>query len=341
MALWLIRAGKHGEDESTALEEGIVIIGWRDMPDLSSVQSYEEMKLKLSEIYPDASPRVIANNAAQLWAFAKKIKKGDLVVLPLKTRSTIAIGEITGDYKYLNGRHVRKVKWIKEDIPRSKFGQDLLYSFGAFMTVCQIRRNNAEERVKEIIKRKPDPYFSGKGARCTINSTEELVGEEGETFVDLEEQAFDQIRRLIESKFRGHNLTRLVEAILNVHGYQTYKAPEGPDGGIDILAGFGPMGFDRPKLCVQVKSGGVQNDSAIRELEGAMSRVGAEHGLFVSWDGFNKTAIKKIKDLFFRVRLWNDKKLIANLLNCYEKLPDEIQAELPMKRIWIVVPEED
>jgi hypothetical protein len=37
MAVWLIRAGKHGEDEDAALETGYVIIGWREMPDISGV----------------------------------------------------------------------------------------------------------------------------------------------------------------------------------------------------------------------------------------------------------------------------------------------------------------
>jgi len=340
MSLWLIRAGKHGEDENTALEKGLSIIGWREMPDVSNVKSYDEMKQRHSEIYPDISPKAIINNAAQLWAFVKRIEKGDLVILPLKTLSAIAIGEIIGDYQYVEGRHVRKVKWIKENIPRNAFGQDLLYSFGAFMTVCQIKRNNAEERVRAILAGKLDPHLSGKGVQGSLNTELETVGGGEEGFVDLEEQAFDQIRGLIESKFRGHDLTRLVEAILNVHGYQTYRAPAGPDGGVDILAGHGPMGFDKPRICVQVKSGGVQNDSAIRELEGVMSRVGADQGLFVSWDGFNKTALGNTRDLFFKVRLWDDKKVIANLLSCYEKLPDEIQAELPMKRIWVVVPEE-
>ena len=157
----------------------------------------------------------------------------------------------------------------------------------------------------------------------------------------MEEQAFDQIRRLIESKFKGHNLTRLVESILNVQGYQTWNAPPGPDGGVDILAGYGPLGFEPPRICVQVKSGGVQNDSAIRELEGVMSRMKAEQGLFVSWDGYNKTALASNKEMFFKVRLWDDKKLMTALLENYEKLSDQIQAELPLKRIWAIVPEED
>lgn len=38
--------------------------------------------------------------------------------------------------------------------------------------------------------------------------------------------------------------------------------------------------------------------------------------------------------------MWDDKKLISALLENYDRLPDEMQAELPLKRIWAVVPEE-
>jgi len=65
MALWLVRAGKHGEDENTALEKGLAIIGWAGMPDVSGVKSFEEMKQKHFEIYPDMSPNAVTNYAAQ------------------------------------------------------------------------------------------------------------------------------------------------------------------------------------------------------------------------------------------------------------------------------------
>jgi restriction system protein len=340
MPVWLTRAGKHGEDEETALEKGIAIIGWQEIPDCSSIPTYEEMKQKHSEIYPDLSPRGIINNAAQLWSFTKRIKKGDIAVLPSKVRSTVAIGEVAGPYKYLEGRHVRSVKWIRTDVPRTDFGQDLLYSLGAFMTVCQVRRNDAEERLRAMLSGQPDPGLKGQKSKGKATTTEEEPPDD-EMLVNLEEQALDQIRLMIQSKFKGHNLTRLVEAILQIQGYQTFRSPEGPDGGVDILAGYGAMGFDVPRLCVQVKSGGVQNDSAVRELEGVMSRMGAEQGLFVSWDGFNKTAMQNTRELFFKVRLWDDRKLMTELLANYDKMPDEIQAELPLKRIWIVVPEEE
>ncbi|MCD4843612.1 MAG: restriction endonuclease [Methanosarcinales archaeon] len=40
-----------------------------------------------------------------------------------------------------------------------------------------------------------------------------------------------------------------------MQGYYTYRSPEDPDGGVDILAGRVPMGFGEARLCVQVKSG--------------------------------------------------------------------------------------
>jgi restriction system protein len=335
MAVWLIRAGRQGEDEDTALETGHAIIGWKEMPDVSGVNTYEGMKKKQEEYYPDKLPKAIQNNAAQLWTFKHRIKVGDLAVLPMKTRSLIAVGKVIGEYEYKDGRHVHKVDWKRPEIPRTDFGQDLLYSMGAYMTVCQIQRNNAEERFAAALAGQRDPGLAGKPGI----PKEPENGEDG-TIVDLEEQAYDQMRLMIQSHFKGHDLARLVEAILNAQGYQTYRSPAGPDGGVDILAGSGAMGFDRPRICVQVKSGGVQNDSAIRELEGVMSRCSAEQGLFVSWDGFNTTALKGTRDIFFKVRLWDDRKLISNLLANYEKMSDDLQAELPLKRIWVVVAEE-
>jgi restriction system protein len=307
------------------------------MPDVSDVASLEAMRQRHAEVYPERSLKANSNYASQLWAFARRVHVGDMVVLPLKTRSVVALGRVAGDYEYRDGRHVRPTQWVRTDVPRDDFGQDLLYSFGAFMTVCQIERHNAEGRIEAVLAGGRDPQLSGRGPSVPTADT----GGEEEPPVDLEELAGDQIRRLIESRFRGHDLARLVEAVLSAQGYQTHRSPPGPDGGVDILAGHGALGFESPRLCIQVKSGGEQNDGAIRELEGVMSRMRAEQGLFVSWDGFTRTALSQVTTLFFKMRLWDDKQLIAALLENYDRLPEQIQAELPLKRVWVVVPEED
>jgi restriction system protein len=133
-------------------------------------------------------------------------------------------------------------------------------------------------------------------------------------------------------------LARLVGAILTAEGYQVQVAKPGADGGVDIIAGTGPMGFGQPRIAVQVKSGATPADvSVLRELQGVMPRFGADHGLIVSWSGFKDTVVREARQLFFEVRLWDSGDLVAALQKNFEHLSEELQAELPLKRIWLLV----
>ncbi len=338
MAVWLVRAGRDGQDENIALEKHCVIIGFHKIPDMSHVTSKEKMAEEVSKAYPDSSKNTIGNLTSQLWAFKDRIKAGDTVILPLKTRSAIAIGKIQGPYEYKTERHTRPVKWEKTDIPRKAFMQDLLHSFGAFMTVCQIQRNNAEDRIKAALKTGQDPYLSSVETRGFAETDEEAVTEAS---IDIGQYALDQIREYIGTRFKAHDLTALVDAILKAQGYNTFLSPPGPDGGVDILAGKGQMGFDQPRLVVQVKSGSSPEDvGTLRELQGIMKNFGAQYGLLASWSGFKSSVYKEAKTLHFEVRLWDADQIIKGIFENYNNLPEDIQAELPLKRIWSLVPEE-
>jgi restriction system protein len=78
--------------------------------------------------------------------------------------------------------------------------------------------------------------------------------------MDIEQHAKDQITKYIAAKFSGHGLTSIVESILKAEGYVTTKSEPGKNGGIDILAGSRPIGFNEPRICVQVKSSPSQLD---------------------------------------------------------------------------------
>ncbi len=345
MAVWMVRAGKSGQREDLALEEGLAVVGWDELPDLAKVTSRGEMRKLCEKVFPNASKSNISNTTGQLWGFKGRMQIGDIVALPLKTRSAIALGEVIGDYRYIEGnpagaKHTRQVKWIREDIPRSRFRQDLLSSLGAFMTVCQIKRNEAEKRIRCIIEGGEDPLLARKGK---ITADEEPSEEEdAKEIVDLEQYALDRIRHYIGTRFKAHDLTRIVNEVLKAQGYHTYMSAAGPDGGVDVLAGNGAMGFDRPKLCVQVKSGDTPEDvKTLRELQGVMINFGADSGLLVSWSGFTKNVYSEAKVKFFEIRLWDADELVGAILKHYEKLSDELQAEIPLKRIWAIVLEEE
>jgi restriction system protein len=336
MALWMVRAGRNGEQEEGALEHGVATIGWNELPDLSSIRSRDELKAPYEEHNPAETKMQVANAVGQVWAFISRIQPDDLVVLPLKTRSALAIGRVTGPYEYRQDlspiiHHVRPVEWIRTDLPRTAFeqDQDLLYSLGAIMTVCQIQRNDAELRVPAIFSGERIPWPAGG---------EGEVSEEP----DVEQVARDQILGHISTHFKGHALARLVDAVLQAQGYVTKVSDPGPDGGVDILAGAGPMGFDQPRLCVQVKSSESPADvNVLRSLQGTMGNFGAQQGLLVSWGGFTRPTLDEARHAFFAVRLWDSDGLINAVLRNYDGLPDKLQADLPLKRIWALVPEED
>lgn len=338
MAVWVVRAGKLGERQEFALDKGLAVIGWPELQNLSTVKSREELNALFGKTYPDVKPGTIASWVGQVWAFKSRIQIGDLVVLPLKGRASIAVGKVSGNYKHLpelppDARHARAVQWIAKDLPRSAFDDDLLYSLGSLQTVCQIQRNNAEERIRALAEG-GTPKF-----KKVATSTEEAV--EGEdSSLDLERISLDQIRKYIGRKFVGHGLAQLVSAVLESQEYTTNTSNPGRDGGVDILAGRGAMGFDEPRLCVQVKSEREPIDvKVLRELRGVMDRFGARQGLLVSWSGFKETTEKEARDQFFGIRLWDSDDLIKALFEGYDRLPEDIRSALSLKRIWIRVPE--
>ena len=336
--VYLVRAGRNGEDEDSALTQNLAIIGFRDVPSLDGVEDYDAVFGLVSEALAGHKSKALGNFAGQLWAFAVAMQVGDIVVLPRKLTSQIAIGRVTEPYQYrqvnAENRHTRAVEWLLPEVPRSTFEQDLLYSFGAFMTVCNISRNDAVHRVQAILGGKPDP-----GPTVSLPSKGSESGDDQtETLPDLAQLAHDQIVKQIQSRFVGHDLTRLVNAVLQADGWVTTVSPPGPDGGVDILAGRGTLGLDAPRLCVQVKSqDGPADVTVYRTLQGTMQTYKVEQGLLVCWGGFNRAVLRESKQGHFIVRLWDSGNLVDVIYRNYERLPPEIQAELPLKRVWMLV----
>lgn len=351
MELWLTRAGSHAEFEQKFLDEGRIYLTWEELDaDLSQLNSRRALLDLLEETFPEAKLKKLQNHSSQIWSFAKAMQPGDWVVLPSKMQPVVYVGRITGDYVHEPKGpdpffHWRSVEWFGQEIPRSHFGQDLLYSFGAFLTICRIRRNNALERLKAMHDKgwKPEDAKSviEQSGQVVNGAADDVSGDETADF-NLGELAKQQVVSLIEQKFKGHELTRLVAAVLEAQGYTVWQSPEGADGGADILAANGAMGFGNQTICVEVKSGtGTVDRPTVDKLLGAMSKFNADHGLFVAWGGFKQNVQKDMATSFFRLRLWSQNDLLEELFEVYDKLEDELKAQLPLKRVWTVVASED
>ena len=118
---WLVRAGKAGEKEAYAIKQSQIFVGWPEVGNLDKFKDWDEILKGLNEAYPNEKPRKNITNSTQLNAFAKLIRKGDIVVMPFKKQNLIAIGTVTGDYKYDPSHgsfpNSRTVEWLKKNVP--------------------------------------------------------------------------------------------------------------------------------------------------------------------------------------------------------------------------------
>ena len=342
---WTLRTGKHGERDSWALANGLCGGGWADMPDLSDISSRDEMTARVTQVYGTDKPGAIPNYTGQLWAIRHRIKPGDLMVLPLKTTSQIAFGIVTGPYRYVTDepdpsrRHVIPVEWKRTDVARTAIKQDLLFILGSALTVFQATKHDAAWRLSSVLESGVDPGARTANPVTHVDADSGLVAEPGTAdTADLEEYGLTRIQTLIQENFKGHDLTRLVEAVLVAEGFICERKPPGADGGVDILAGRGALGLDAPRIVVQVKSDSSPvGDPVVQTLQGAITRFNADQALLVAWGGVNRQAEKFLETTKFTIRVWDSTDLMKSIFGTYPQLSEDIRTELPLKQIWVPV----
>jgi len=339
---WLIRAGRAGEREQWALRNSVSGGGFAEVDDMTHAATRGAVAELALAAYPNQKEGAIPNITGQLWALRERMNVGDLVVMPLKNSPVLAIGRISGEYQYRQDpdpalRHVRPVDWLATDVPRTAVKQDLLYSLGAFLTICEVKRNDAVHRIAVLAREGTDPGARTSPAAGSDDS--EVSGEAGAQ-IDLEQYAFDRLSTYVIENFAGYRMQALVAAVLEAEGFTCKVLAEGPDQGVDVLAGKGPLGLDEPRLVVQVKSeAGAVGSPVVQQLLGAMNTHQTSQGLLVAWGGVKKPAEQLLANQYFRVRVWSSKELLEAVFRNYDRLSEEIRKDLPLKRIWTLVEE--
>ena len=185
--LWAVRAGGDGRDEEYVLANGVVMLGFENLPapDSDDRKAYQKV---VQARHPDWPKNAVRANADQVWNFAWEIQKGDIVVLPRKTGARhIAWGTVEGEYAHreVEGepRHTRPVKWVRADIPRTAFGKHGRY-FNQPPTVFSLQKRAAH--IEPVLKgMQPLPLderkillpFGGDDPFSRLRRMLELVGD--------------------------------------------------------------------------------------------------------------------------------------------------------------------
>jgi restriction system protein len=75
-------------------------------------------------------------------------------------------------------------------------------------------------------------------------------------------------------------------------------------------------------------------------MAGVMHRFQADHGLLVAWGGFNQSVRAEGAPEYFRIRLWDANDVVRAVQTHYALLPPHIRAEIPLKQVWALVPQD-
>lgn len=333
VAAWVVRAGRYGERDAWALSAGCTGGGWQEMPNLAPLGSRAAIGEVVASTYPEPA---WSNYTGQLWALRGRIEPGDLMVMPLKSTQQIALGRVTGPYEYrdfeedLNKRHVLPVEWIRTDLPRTAVKQDLLFTLGSAMSIFAPSKHHAVQRLEQLLKNGTDP---GQLAYLPPVQPGPDDVDEPEDLPDVVDIASTRVEARIAEEFAGHELAALVGDLLTAEGFRCTVSPPGADGGIDVLAGRGPLGLESPRLVVQVKSGGAVDAPVVNQLNGVLGAN--SDGLLVAWGGLTKPARETLKGLRFKIALWEARDVIEAVQRNYDRLPEATRARLRLRQVWV------
>ena len=321
MALWILNPGAETDCAELMLEKGLVGIGWPELPDLAAIGERDAVAAQYRRCFPQVRGARLVRDVGQIHAFAHHARPGDLVLVPLRGATPIAVGEIVGDYAYRDDlaaplAHTRAVRWFDGELELAEFEEEIRGSLDTSLWFCRVQRRGVEEELRRLIDdRQADRRRSEPS--------------------DVDRLARQQILALLDERAEDDGLASLVTAILELRGLLRRPGSDAaPDDDAHFVSSDDPS-VVRLRLAVRTKPPLVEE----RELWDFAARVHsdqAEQGLFVAWPGLATSAQQAIPRMPSSVHVWSRDDLIEAMLTVYDRLPRDLQAEIPLKRIWTV-----
>ncbi|MFX4300305.1 restriction endonuclease [Pseudosulfitobacter pseudonitzschiae] len=313
--VWLIRPPKGGLHDDNAIESGIVTGEFGVREDLSDHIEYDAILQEVEISNPQLKASRIESLARQLDTLLNKMASGDLVVHPHNNRRSIAIGILLPDVvKDRDERPAREVEWLRTDIAKTDIQPDMQYSFSSGLQICELTRNNAVTRVEAMVADGRDPGPELK--QTTAASLQDMSSAEIESHMWL------RFASQIGSVFAGHDMACLAAALLEIDGYKVKVSMPGPDGGCDLMAGRGSLGFEAPTIAGQVKSGDIiVDDLTLQSLIGVVQSRGADRGLIVAWGGISGVVARELERMPCKFAYWDRREICRRFVEGYDKLP--------------------
>ncbi|HET6762798.1 MAG TPA: restriction endonuclease [Longimicrobiaceae bacterium] len=325
---WMVRAGEGGYLVNNFEHAGYVAIGYEGAGDFREIRTLEQMRLQLAAAYPQSSSSQIATIAAMAYKFRCVVQKGDRVVTYDPQRREYLLGTITGDYEYGTGvvpdyQHVRRVSW-QGRVSRDALGTAAKNTLGSISTLFEPGQDVLRELEGALV------------APATPERTAELLEEREESFDWARDDAANRSHEFIKDRIlrlSWQDLEQLSAALLRAMGYKTRVSPPGKDRGRDVVASPDGLGFQSPRIIVQVKhTKATTSGETIRAFLGALQTD--DKALFVSTSGFTADAKFESERARFAVSLVDLDELARLVVEYYDGFDSVGRSLLPLTRIY-------
>jgi restriction system protein len=321
---WMVRAGRDAVLIDDFREQSLVSIGWHELGPFSSFSSKEELARAVAARWPTWNKQSQAMSTGQVWRFKEEIRPGDQVVSYDPSQRVYLVGTVTGPYAFIpeRGEHpnVLPVKWDGE-VSRDLLSATTKNSLGAISTIFLVPPEAAADLSRAMTSKQPAEVVDAIEA-----ADDDVIVE------DVQARALEFVKdRAV--KLDWDQMQRLVAGLLRAMGYKTRVSPAGPDRGKDIVASPDGLGFESPRIVVEVKHRqGAMGSQEIRSFLGGRHKD--DKGLYVSTGGFTKDARYEAERASIPLSLMDIDELVEAVIENYEELDNETRQLLPLRRIY-------
>lgn len=329
MKTWMVRAGRGGVLIGAFKEKGRVAIGWEEMGSLTDLTSRDLVVERYRETYPDDTRFQVGQNAGQVHRFRNEIAMGDRVISYDRIAREYLVGSVIGDYAYDTSfdedhPNCRPVKWVGT-VARDALSLETRNSLGSIATLFLLPPETAEAIDAALAGTQPTPTEPAE-KQADEASAEEILLE------DIEEKAFEFVKDRI-AKLNWSQMQDFVAGLLRAMGYKTRVSKAGSDRGKDIFASPDGLGFEDPRIFVEVKHHkDPVGSQTIRSFIGG--RKPTDRCLFVSIGGFSKDAHYEAERSMVPCTLMDINDLVELAIEHYERFDVDTRRLLPLKRFY-------
>jgi restriction system protein len=326
----MVRSGRGGY-VADDFAQGHIAIGWPRIGDLSKAPTAAEIGEAYRRAYPEAKAGKIGNAVAMITKFRSTMKVGDDVVTYDPAKREYLIGKVTSQYVYdesivRDHPHVRKAEWsgrVSRDLLRVRSRNTL----GSTLTLFSVPEDVFVDLVAALQSRTASIVPT---ALVPVSDERDELEESRE---DTEGRALELIKDRI-LRLDAEEMQHLVAALLRAMGYRTRVTPKGPDRGVDVFASPDGLGFQEPRIKVEVKHrpNSQIGSQEIRSFLGGL-RPG-DRGLYVSTGGYTKEAKYEAERSNFPLTFLNLDELAGYLMAYYESFDPDGRALIPLVKVY-------